>query len=194
MDLYAVLGVKKNASVKTIEKKYRKLVMEHHPDRGGERELFAKIELAGRILLDDYLRANYDHDGSIDDGKIDRERLVRDQLLAKWMDAAIKQMTVHNVSVRHYSIVKAMMELSEHEAGELRLEIQRGKRLIGELGIVEGQLEDELLRDMARAQRLLAEEASLRQESLLKAMTEAQEYLKGEKAATQDMPRSSWAW
>ena len=45
-----VLGVKANASRKAVEKRYRKLALEHHPDRGGDEEQFKRIQHAYEVL------------------------------------------------------------------------------------------------------------------------------------------------
>ena len=45
-DPYSILGVDKSADDAEIKAAYRKLAKEHHPDRGGDNELFAKINAA----------------------------------------------------------------------------------------------------------------------------------------------------
>jgi DnaJ-class molecular chaperone len=59
-NLYEVLGVATNASADDIKKSYRKLAMEHHPDRGGDEEKFKKITEAYSVLSDDQQRREYD--------------------------------------------------------------------------------------------------------------------------------------
>lgn len=59
-DFYKTLGVDKNASAEEIKKTYRKLSMKHHPDRGGNKETFQKINEAYQILGDPTKKRNYD--------------------------------------------------------------------------------------------------------------------------------------
>jgi molecular chaperone DnaJ len=66
-DLYAVLGVARDASDDDIKKAYRKLAMTYHPDRnGGSREAeekFKEITEAYDVLRDANKRAAYDRYG-----------------------------------------------------------------------------------------------------------------------------------
>jgi len=58
---YEILGVDENAPIDEIKKTYRKLAMEHHPDKGGDEEKFKKISQAYETLGDENKRANYDN-------------------------------------------------------------------------------------------------------------------------------------
>lgn len=60
-DHYSTLGVSKNASIDEIKRAYRKLASKHHPDRGGSKEEFQRIEEAYRILSDPQQRQQYDN-------------------------------------------------------------------------------------------------------------------------------------
>jgi molecular chaperone DnaJ len=66
-DLYAVLGVAREATEADIKKAYRRLAMEHHPDRtGGDKaseEKFKQITEAYEVLRDAEKRAAYDRFG-----------------------------------------------------------------------------------------------------------------------------------
>lgn len=60
MDHYSTLGVPRNATPEQIKKAYRKLAMEHHPDRGGDSSTFQNISVAYDILSDPTKKAQYD--------------------------------------------------------------------------------------------------------------------------------------
>lgn len=60
MNPYEILDVDKNASIEEIKTKYRQLASENHPDKGGNNEKFALINLAYDILTDPIRRKGYD--------------------------------------------------------------------------------------------------------------------------------------
>ena len=51
---YSILGVEPGSDWLAIKKAYRKLALQHHPDRGGDPELFLKIQAAFEILEHNY--------------------------------------------------------------------------------------------------------------------------------------------
>ena len=66
-DYYEVLGIQKNAGDQQIKSAYRKLALEHHPDRNqgnkGAEEKFKEAAEAYAILSDSDKRARYDRFG-----------------------------------------------------------------------------------------------------------------------------------
>jgi molecular chaperone DnaJ len=62
VDLYILLGVSRSASGAEIRRAYRKLALQHHPDRAGaaSAEIFARIAEAYRMLSDPTARSAYD--------------------------------------------------------------------------------------------------------------------------------------
>ena len=60
-DYYKILDVPKNASIETIKKQYKKMALKHHPDRGGDSEMFKKISEAYQILSDPDKKRDYDN-------------------------------------------------------------------------------------------------------------------------------------
>lgn len=64
-DYYKTLGVDKNATSDEIKKAFRKLALEHHPDKtGGEDKKFKEINEAYSTLSDSKKRQQYDTFGS----------------------------------------------------------------------------------------------------------------------------------
>ena len=67
IDYYATLGVSKSASRKKIDKAYRKLARQYHPDRNkdaGAEDKFKQVNEAYEVLKDDDKRAKYDQYGT----------------------------------------------------------------------------------------------------------------------------------
>lgn len=64
-DYYKLLGVEKSATQDEIKKAFRKLALEHHPDKnGGKDEKFKEINEAYSVLSDSKKRQQYDTFGS----------------------------------------------------------------------------------------------------------------------------------
>jgi molecular chaperone DnaJ len=66
-DFYEILGLQRGASAEEIKKSYRRLAMEHHPDRNAHdaeaEQRFREINEAYEILKDEQKRAAYDRFG-----------------------------------------------------------------------------------------------------------------------------------
>ena len=60
INLYDELGLKKNATQDEIKSAYRRLVKQHHPDAGGEKERFLSIQDAWETLNDPFKKEQYD--------------------------------------------------------------------------------------------------------------------------------------
>ena len=57
MDYYSTLGVSKNASDKELKQAYKKLSMQHHPDRtGGDDTKFKEINEAYRQIFERFFK------------------------------------------------------------------------------------------------------------------------------------------
>ena len=69
-DFYSILGVPRSATAEELKKAYRKLAMQHHPDKNpGDKkseERFKEISEAYDVLSDDKKRQNYDQFGHAD--------------------------------------------------------------------------------------------------------------------------------
>lgn len=81
-NLYSILKINKNASLKEIKKAYHKLAIDHHPDKnaGQESQEFLDINTAYTILKDKVKRTEYNKTGKIDMQFIDIRRLALQDL------------------------------------------------------------------------------------------------------------------
>jgi curved DNA-binding protein CbpA len=59
-DYYGILGVEHTASRRDIERLYKRLAAQHHPDRGGNEEQMKSLNEAYRVLKDEDIRRDYD--------------------------------------------------------------------------------------------------------------------------------------
>ena len=65
-DYYKLLGVTKESNQSEIKKAYRKLAVKHHPDKGGDPEIFKQVAEAYEILSDPQKKQRYDMLGFTD--------------------------------------------------------------------------------------------------------------------------------
>lgn len=64
-EYYSILGLSKWATDEEIKKAYRKLAMQHHPDRGWDEEKFKEVNEAYSVLSDSNKKREYDTYGSV---------------------------------------------------------------------------------------------------------------------------------
>lgn len=64
-DLYDRLEISKDATAEDIKKAYMKMARKHHPDKGGDAEVFKGMQEAYEVLSDDTRRQMYDATGSV---------------------------------------------------------------------------------------------------------------------------------
>lgn len=96
-DLYLVLGLDPSATADAIVKAFRKLAMQHHPDReGGNKDAFQEVQEAYAVLGDPERRAQYDAGGGTG------ERLSPEQ-------AAEQQRSVLALSLVRSTFIKVLL-------------------------------------------------------------------------------------
>ncbi|MGI8566324.1 MAG: J domain-containing protein [Pyrinomonadaceae bacterium] len=59
-DYYSILGADESDEAGVIERRYKRLAVRHHPDRGGDEEKMKTINEAYRVLGDEAARRAYD--------------------------------------------------------------------------------------------------------------------------------------
>lgn len=117
MDLYKVLDVRKNASVKTIKKAYHEKVLKHHPDKNPKADVhkFHEILAAYEILIDDEKRKQYDNLNKDDSTNIS---LIFSKILSKIDSvAAFNKMKVQftNILNNPKNILNAVSLISKED-------------------------------------------------------------------------------
>lgn len=65
--LYEDLGVAADADRDALAKAHRKAVKQHHPDAGGDRDQFERVQRAWLVLSNPAKRQRYDETGQVDD-------------------------------------------------------------------------------------------------------------------------------
>ena len=84
MNLYEVLGLKKDTTQKEIKKAYRNLSLKLHPDRGGDPKKFIELQNAYDILSDETTRKKYDETGDVGSSGVPLIAAGRNLLLSIW--------------------------------------------------------------------------------------------------------------
>ncbi len=69
MNPYEVLGIDRDATHARIRAAYRRAVMKHHPDKGGDPKKFEEVQKAHEVLTDPDRRAHYDATGDMGEAK-----------------------------------------------------------------------------------------------------------------------------
>ena len=126
-DLYARLGVGREASEDEIKKAYRKLALKHHPDKGGDPEQFKQFAEAYAVLSDAEKKRIYDSTGELEmtDLNIDEfmksgaiDEFFQEMMLESGMLEEMKMMHGDDVSMEELqasfeSFFKASMGFSD---------------------------------------------------------------------------------
>ncbi len=70
-DYYSILGAEEEASLSEIERLYKRLAKDRHPDRGGDEEGMKELNEAYGVLRDETARSAYDRERRSKDGRED---------------------------------------------------------------------------------------------------------------------------
>ena len=76
MNPYTQLDISLDASLEEIKQRFRTLAHMHHPDKGGDEEVFKSIKLAYEILMDPIRRKQYDLTGDAEIANIRDEAVT----------------------------------------------------------------------------------------------------------------------
>mgnify|MGYP003115661107 FL=1 len=54
-DIHPIFKIKKSSSEEDFKKQYKKLILKHHPDKGGEASMFIKIQEAWEVIKNKFI-------------------------------------------------------------------------------------------------------------------------------------------
>ncbi|KLL04746.1 MAG: DnaJ-like protein [Mycoplasmataceae bacterium RV_VA103A] len=95
-----ILGVSENATPEEIKKAYRKLALQHHPDKGGDAEKFKEIANAYEVLTNQSSRSNNHSSSSNDKADADTKVWAKQEILNKLKEIYITFTELERMAVK----------------------------------------------------------------------------------------------
>lgn len=136
IDLYAALGVPRDADRAAIRRAYRDKAHTAHPDAGGTPEAFAEIKLAHDILTDDVRRKHYDETGETGGLTIDSRRAALMETLSAGLDLALLNLSRQGKLPKYLDMVRLTrdaLNVRRKEWNDQRVEFETTAALSREL-------------------------------------------------------------
>ena len=147
MDLYRELGVDRTAGAAEIKAAYRAAAKKRHPDHGGDKDSFARLNAAKALLLDPKRRARYDATGEQDSG-VDNEQAEILQVAMAAIDHVLRVIEQRHADPCSYDIIgDARIGLSKdiENAKEEQKRLETGadsvRRIIARIKPKEGKVD-----------------------------------------------------
>jgi len=135
-DLYAILGVPRDADTATIRKAYRKASKRAHPDGGGTAEKFRAVSKALEVLSDAGRRKAYDETGTIEDKPVDNAQSELMGIVSALLDAVLGDLDQGGIPYEAADLVQRMTKLASdrqihihQQRAKLKANITKQKRL-----------------------------------------------------------------
>lgn len=130
-DLYAILGVARDATAEQIKKAFRSKAKATHPDHGGDPAMFSQVALAHDVLSDPDSRARYDRDGTVEGaqvGELDRAALgIIEQMMSQTLGQVPEDGAIYN------NVVEKFREALAQSKRDLEREIDNSARMVARL-------------------------------------------------------------
>ena len=129
MDLYKILGIRKNASPQSIKKAFRKKAKQTHPDISGDPEefhTFLDVKTAYDVLSDPEKRKIYDETGRYDTKPSDSDISQAAQLIFTALRELIGR---HKDKVVYTDIIQDIKKSFNNKIGEIQKAINEMKSI-----------------------------------------------------------------
>lgn len=172
---YEVLEVAKDASRDEIKKAYRKKASKHHPDKGGDQQVFALISRAYETLDDPEKRDHYDRTG----GEKPIANRIEQTIAGMLIDAFMQGDPIGFICARleaDRSKVKANLEACKMHTQKLRSSLEtfekRNKK-------TKNKIAKEFICEVISANIATAEKAALNLDAEINFYTDCLSYVNG---------------
>jgi len=111
-NLYDILGIKKKASQEEIKQAYKKEIKKHHPDKGGDKDEFIKVNKAYLVLSDYSRRKEYDKTGKTEIDNLDTMAINE---IAKHFNEVLKSDKFENLDIIQFIVKYVQKDIKKHE-------------------------------------------------------------------------------
>lgn len=143
MNPYEILGLAENCTDEEITAAFRALAKEHHPDVGGDTEIFIKVNIAVEILRDPHKRKMYDDFGVCMSFSEDVTREMAlgkfRTLVSEWVDLQVSENRDINIQkFFKHRISEAKKKLNQ-VTNNLELSITALKERMAEITVKDGE-------------------------------------------------------
>lgn len=125
-DLYADLGVRRDADAATIRRAYRRAAKHAHPDMpGGSGKRFALIKVAHDTLTDDARRRHYDETGEVEEKPPDNAHAEAMQCVGTALEAVLAECEASHKD-------PMTVDLADKMRGWIRVHLAESRRQVGQ--------------------------------------------------------------
>lgn len=124
-DLYEDLGIDATASEAEIKRAHRRRVRKTHPDAGGKREDFDRVQRAYMVLSDQSKRAKYDETGQVNDSPENLEEAQALMILSQKLAGIVGNEMINPRAVNILAHLKREMMDEANQAKAEKVKAQR---------------------------------------------------------------------
>jgi curved DNA-binding protein CbpA len=128
MNPYQVLGVRKNATPKSIKAAFHRKAKETHPDTGGNASAFQEVNLAWDILSDPARKARYDATGDASEDKPDNQTAEALQVLSAAFLGVVNKAIQQGVTADKIDLVDSLRQTIREQMANLRKALEGTKK------------------------------------------------------------------
>jgi curved DNA-binding protein CbpA len=138
-DLYSILGVARDADIRTIRRAFRRRVRSTHPDGGGSAEAFNELKAAYDILSDPIRRRRYDEVGDVGDPATDPRRAKLIETLSFGLDQALLRLSKFPYIHGDSDLTKLTMNVLAEKRLEFKTHKSNYERALQATRLLEGR-------------------------------------------------------